>query len=41
MHFISIKLRVYVEPKHISSESKDSLSDKEVLTSPKVALKFI
>ena len=38
MHFISIRLWVYVEPKHISSESKHSLSDKE--TSPKKALKF-
>ena len=29
MHLISIKLCVYVELKHISSESKHSHSDKE------------
>ena len=38
MHFISIRLCVYVEPKRISSESKHSLSDKE--TSSKKVLKF-
>ena len=38
MHFISIRLCVYAEPKRISSESKHNLNDKE--TSAEEALKF-
>ena len=39
MHFISIRFCVFVEGKHISSESKNSLSNKEI-SHPKKALKF-